>query len=241
MQSLVAHNAEHLLGFCLDSITSTGDRVAVFGPAPDEHTTLILAREGLLYVDCGRHYDWSPRIDALNMVLSDGVKAVIYASPNYPTGTVFPHTKVEEIVEKYAEAGLIFDCRLTPHVDLNSIGPQTIAFGTTGRHGGIEVFACGKPIQGALESLPEGINKMAQLDVLVTPRTYPSKQVIAERLREHGFRVEKDAPSFLFVQKVGKSAEEISEELRELGYAPDFEPIHTWRGGVCVQLEEESA
>ena len=240
MQSLVAQNADHLLGFCLDSITSTGDRVAVFGPAPQEHTALVLERDGLLYVDCGRHYDWSPRIDALNMVLADGVKAVLYASPNYPTGTIFPHTKVEEVVERYPRAVLIFDCRLAVHIDLNSIGEQTIAFGTTGKQDGIEVFAHGKPIHGATKSLPEGIIKTTQLDVVEDGRTYPLKRSVADRLDKEGFRVERDAPGFLFVQKIGKSAEEISEELRGLGLVPSFESIHTWRGGVCVRLEEGS-
>ena len=74
MQCLIAEDATSLLGFCLDSFVGDGDRVAIFGPAPQDHTSLILNRDGLLYVDCGRHYNWAPRIDALEMVLADGVK-----------------------------------------------------------------------------------------------------------------------------------------------------------------------
>ena len=238
MQGLLADNASDLMGFCFDNVMVNGDRLAVFGPAPDEHTELILQREGLLYVDCGRHYDWTPRIDALDMVLADGAKAVIYASPNYPTGTIFPLRKVEEVVEKYPEVVLIFDSRFGSTFDLNSAGPQTVIIGRTGKIRGPKLFAYGFPIQQMTADIPSSVLMTTDLDVVSEVCTYPSKQSIADEIRNLGFRVEQDAPGFLFIQKLGSSAEETARELKGFGYSPTFQAIHTWRGGVCVTLEE---
>ena len=74
MQSLISEDENQLLGYCLDVLCPGEARVVVFGPEPEEHTALILERPNLSYVDCGRHYDWSPRLDALSMVVADGAK-----------------------------------------------------------------------------------------------------------------------------------------------------------------------
>ena len=43
---------------------------------------------------------------------------------------------------------------------------------------------------------------------------------------------------FLFVQKLGVPADELAIELKQLGYVTQHDPVHTWRNGVCVLLEE---
>ncbi len=111
MNEVRGKSGANLIELCVGAWTQPGDRIVIFGPAPPDHRESVLALEGRSYVDCGRNYQWNPRLDTLGMVLGDGARLVLVASPNMPTGTRVDWKQIESCVLQTPGVGLLVDER----------------------------------------------------------------------------------------------------------------------------------
>ena len=239
MRGLIAKTGRTLLDGVLKCHLKNAGRIAVFGPCPQDHLDAIVESDrGLQYVDCGRGYDWRPRLDGLRLVLEDGAVAVWIASPNYPTGTCSELNELEKMMEGYPGVQLLVDQRwaYSPYAQFASSDSRTLYLRRFSGldQGSFQVLLCGSSLQELEWEVDSEVRWLDMDGSGQTTQEQARKTEWASDFDPSRYRVTHGSGDWLFVQAPGTDGAVLASELRQKGYKVDYEAVHTWRNGVSV-------
>ena len=225
-----------LIELCIGAWTQPGDRIVLFGPAPPEHRESVLALEGRSYVDCGRNHQWSPRLDTLKMVLRDGARMVLVASPNMPTGTRVDWKQIEACVLQVPGVRLLVDERHEHEKrDLKALLNPSTFFLRKALGNEVCLYGSDLPfLDSKEESLISTKDEETSDSWELSLGTVEFGAELRLELSSQGFEVAAGVTPWAFVRKYGMDVRACAAELGERGYLLHFEENHVWRQGVMV-------
>jgi len=238
VNGVVAKTARVLLDSVLKWHLGGAGRVAVFGPGPQDHLEAVLeSDDDIQYVDCGRGYDWRPRVDGLKLVLADGARMIWVGSPNYPTGTSCDLARLENALQPYPDALLMVDQRWETSLEpqFRRGGPQTLFLNKVKEEGASEEFMLwGSPLRQSDWLSRNGVKWAVNQTLSVQWVEEDDKKRLLAFFEGSPYRVTPGAGQALFIQSLGEDSTKLAETLESRGFSVAYEPVHTWRNGVCV-------
>ena len=230
---LEAKTAEQMVRFLVNQLGGRDGRIALFEPCPREYTATIEKMAGVAYVDCGRNYSWNCRLDALRKVLLDGVKCVLVAQPNFPTGTREPIESLLHVLEENPRATLVLDQRWEWVSVAYCDHPQVLQW--TGSAHELPSRLRGSSLEGFERPLPDGLRWLDGSELpLQNPGYESARSELPRSVLEGDFRISNRNAPFALIQKTGMDSAKVTMILESMGIESFFRPSHTWRGGVCV-------
>ncbi len=163
--------------FVLAGIIEKNSEILIPGPSYPVYINYAKFFEGIpIEYELDESNDWDPNIDDLRKKITDKTQGILIASPNNPTGVVYNHKKVKEIIDIAGEYNLpiisdeIYDqiiyekeytcpASLTKDVPIIGMNGFSKAHLATGWRIGYLYY---HDPENKLEELKEGIAKMAR-------------------------------------------------------------------------------
>lgn len=96
----IGNGASELIVMSMQGLLNTGDEVLV--PAPDYPlwtAAVTLAGGTPRHYLCDEQADWLPDIADINSKITPNTRAIVLINPNNPTGTIYPDSLLQEIIE----------------------------------------------------------------------------------------------------------------------------------------------
>ena len=102
------NGVSELINLCMSALLNDGDEILI--PAPDYPlwtACATLAGGKAVHYLCDEQSDWYPDLDDMRAKITPKTKAIVIINPNNPTGALYPHEILEQIVDLAREFGLI--------------------------------------------------------------------------------------------------------------------------------------
>lgn len=96
----IGNGASELIVMSMQGLLNTGDEVLV--PAPDYPlwtAAVTLAGGTPRHYLCDEQADWLPDVTDINSKITPNTRAIVLINPNNPTGTIYPDSLLQEIIE----------------------------------------------------------------------------------------------------------------------------------------------
>ncbi|RFC33868.1 MAG: alanine-synthesizing transaminase [Candidatus Nitrotoga sp. SPKER] len=96
----IGNGASELIVMSMQGLLNTGDEVLV--PAPDYPlwtAAVTLAGGTPRHYLCDEQADWLPDVADMNSKITPNTRAIVLINPNNPTGTIYPDSLLQEIIE----------------------------------------------------------------------------------------------------------------------------------------------
>jgi len=243
---ILEKEADLLVDLVIQAFTGPGERIAVFEPGSESYKSSVLSVEAA-YVDCGRTHDWSPRIDALDMVFSDGAVGVVLGSPNHPVDSTSNMTL--KVIQAAGNAPSVLFALidasqglLAPQSLLREI-PEAIYLMPFWLSSGEGFYAllCDREradimarLRGSYLGGLEGDLLESENARLLHEEMSVRQKGLLTQLADSGYRVVPSGRDGAFVTAPGTDQKALSDGLEALGYQTEYIQHHTWRGGIRV-------
>ncbi len=96
----IGNGASELIVMSMQGLLNTGDEVLV--PAPDYPlwtAAVTLAGGAPRHYLCDEQADWLPDVADISSKITPNTRAIVLINPNNPTGTIYPDSLLQEIIE----------------------------------------------------------------------------------------------------------------------------------------------
>jgi alanine-synthesizing transaminase len=96
----IGNGASELIVMSMQGLLNTGDEVLV--PAPDYPlwtAAVTLAGGTPRHYLCDEQADWLPDVADINSKITSNTRAIVLINPNNPTGSIYPDSLLQEIIE----------------------------------------------------------------------------------------------------------------------------------------------
>ena len=231
----VTSGATEALGAMILSVVEPGDEVIIFTPAYDSYAPMIRRAGGVPREVALRPPSWRIERDAIEVVVTDRTRAILFNNPQNPTGRLFGVDELQVIAcvalahdltvisDEVWEHVLLHGERFTPLAMLPGMAERTLKAGSAGK-----IFSLTGWKVGWIVASPENSALAARAHQFLTFSTAPNLQAaVAFGLSEGDGWIEPMREHF------ARALERMSEGLKVAGYAV-LEPASTYF--LCVDL-----
>jgi aspartate/methionine/tyrosine aminotransferase len=232
----VTSGATEALGAMILSVVELGDEVIIFTPAYDSYAPMV-RRAGATPREVALQPPlWSIDRDAIEAVLNDRTRAIIFNNPQNPTGRLYGKDELQIIADiaiahdltvisdEVWEHVLLHGERFTPLASLAGMAERTLKAGSAGK-----IFSLTGWKVGWIVASPENAAVAARAHQFLTFATAPNLQAAVAFGLEQG-----DGWIEPMRQRFSRALIRMSEGLKQAGYEV-LEPASTYF--LCVDLK----
>ena len=236
-QVCVTSGATEALGACILAAVTPGDEVIIFTPAYDSYAPMIRRAGGSVREIALQPPEWRIDRDMVEAAVGPKTRAILFNSPQNPTGRLFDRDELQAIAEVAAEHDLIVISdevwehilldgqSFTPIATLPGMAERTLKIGSAGK-----IFSLTGWKVGWIVAAPDMAGVAARAHQFLTFSTAPNLQAaVAFGMAEGDSWIEP------MRQRFARARNRLVQGLEAAGYST-LHPASTYF--LCVDLAE---